>query len=347
MTRLLLLAAAVAVAAGCAGKSAPAAPTQAADRPSSDELRPGDVRVRAVEVDDDITDRVIAVVNNDAITLGELQESIVAFRQENRQRQAVSDDELARQFLSRLIDTRLQLQEAEREKIEVEDAEVAEELAARVKRHGVTSQAELDRLLKEQGLSLEAVRARVRDALRVSKVVRRKVTLRISVTDQEVEEYLAQNRANLETGLSYRARHILVVPEPGAGDGGVEAARIKAEMLRARLLDGADFAEIARTHSQDATARDGGDLGPLKRGELAQDIEAVILALEPGEVSRPHRSALGWHLFRLDSREALEGEGLVRAKQQIRDILFRQKYQARMEAWLEEVKRRAIIEVRM
>lgn len=344
MTAVLLLVVLAVAASGCAGTPPPPPP---AARPPADEVRPGDVRVRAIEVDDDITDRVIAVVNNDAITLAELQESILAFRQENRERATPSDDELAREFLTRLIDTRLQLQEAEREKIVVDDAEVAQELAERVKRYGVTSQEDLAKLLAEQGLTLEAVRARVRDSLRVSKVVRRKVTLRISVTEQEVAEYLEENRANLETGLPYHARHILVIPEPGSGDAGVEAARIKAELLRAQLLDGADFAELARAHSQDASARDGGDLGTLKRGELAQDVEAVILALEPGEVSRPHRSALGWHVFRLESKASLEGEALARATQQIRDILFRRKYQARLEAWLTDVKRRAIIEVRM
>lgn len=345
MTSVLLVVALALLVGGCAGKAPP--PPPAAARPPGAEVRPGDVRVRTMEVDDDIADRVIAVVNNDAITLGELQESILAFRQENRERATLTDDELAREFLTRLIDTRLQLQEAEREKIIVDDAEVAEELAERVKRYGVTNQEELAKLLKDQGLSLEAVRARVRDSLRVSKVVRRKVTLRISVTDQEVAQYLEANRANLETGLPYHARHILVIPEPGTGDAGDEAARIKAELLRAQLLDGADFAALARAHSQDASARDGGDLGTLKRGELAQDIEAVILALEPGEVSLPHRSALGWHVFRLDSKESLEGEAMARATQQIRDILFRQKYQARLEAWLSDVKRRAIIEVRM
>ena len=347
MRSVLLAIVLAVVAGGCAGTAPPPAPPAAARPATDDEVRPGDVRVRPMTVDDDIADRVIAVVNNDAITLGELQESIIAFRQENHQRPALSDEELAREFLARLIDTRLQLQEAEREKIVVEETEVAEELAGRVKRYGVTTQEELEKLLKDQGLSIDAVRARVRDSLRLSKVIRRKVTLRISVTDQEVAQYLEENRANLETGLAYHARHVLVVPEQGSGDAGVEAARIKAEMLRAQLLDGADFAELARAHSQDASAKDGGDLGTLKRGELAQDVETVILALEPGQVSRPHRSALGWHVFRLDSKDSLDGEALARAKQQIRDILFRQKYQARLDAWLSDVKRRAIIEVRM
>ena len=118
-------------------------------------------------------------------------------------------------------------------------------------------------------------------------------------------------------------------------------------MLRAQLSDGADFTELAKQHSRDASAKDGGDMGTLKRGELSQDVENAILALKPGQLSRPFRSPLGYHVFRLESKEGLDGEGLVRIRSQIRDILFRQKYEARQEAWLKEVKQRAIIEVRM
>jgi peptidyl-prolyl cis-trans isomerase SurA len=300
-------------------------------------------------VDEDVMDRVIAVVNNDAITLGELQETVVAYRHESRQRGGPTDAELAKQLLPRLIDNRLQLQEADREKIVVEEAEVTEELRERIKTtYGAKSIEEFERLLKEQGVTMEAVRKRLRDSLRVQKVIRRKVALRVSVTDDEIRRYLAENRARLETGLSYHARHILIVPEEGsASDAAWEQARIKAELLRTQVTEGADFATLARQHSKDATARDGGDLGTLKRGELSQEIEAQILALAPGAVSAPYRSPLGYHLFKLESKDALDGEGLVRARQQIREILFREKYETRLEAWLKEIKQRAIIEVRM
>jgi len=182
----------------------------------------------------------------------------------------------------------------------------------------------------------------VREGLRVQKVIRRKVVLRVSVTDAEIVQYVEENRQKLETGLSYHARHLLVVPE-GSDDAAWESARIKADLLRAQVLDGGDFVAVAREYSRDASAKDGGDLGTLKRGELAQDIETEILGLEPGQVSPPYRSSLGYHVFRLESKESLEGDGLTRVKQQIREILFRQKY----EAWLKEIKQRAIIEIRM
>lgn len=296
--------------------------------------------------DESVTDRVIAVVNNDAITLAELQEAVAVYRYEN-QRTEPPSDELIHQFLTRMIENRLQLQEAERDKIVVEDAEVEEELAERIKKVNVKSREEFERLIKAQGLTMEGIKKRMRDGLKVSRLVRRKVAARVSVTDAEIGKYLEANRQKLETGLGYHARHILIVAEGADAQAGWEAARIKAELLRTQLLQGADFTELARQHSKDATAKDGGDLGTLKRGELAQDIEAQILGLQPGEISNPYRSSLGYHIFRLESKESLEGEGLARAQAQIREILFREKYEARLDAWLKEIKQRAVIEIRL
>lgn len=358
MRRLVPALAAAVLLGGCAAPSwmpligrpkGPLPPPPVAAKPQSPDMpMPGDVRVRPPETDDGITDRVVAVVNNDAITLSELQETMAAYRTEQRQARSLgsSDEELAKQLLPKLIDSRLQLQEAEREKITVEDQEVADEINERIKVYNARTLDEFERLLKEQGITMDAVRKRVRETLRVQKVIRRKVALRVSVTDAEIVQYIEENRQKLETGLSYHARHILVVPD-GTDDVAWESARIKADMLRTQILEGADFAAVARQHSQDASAKDGGDLGTLKRGELAQDIEAEILRLEPGQLSRPYRSPLGYHVFRLESKDTLDGPGLLRIKQQVREILFRQKYEARLDAWLKEIKQRAIIEVRM
>jgi peptidyl-prolyl cis-trans isomerase SurA len=349
------------LAGGCAmpgwvpfvGKRNPAPPPEAPAAAAEDTAAPRPPAeaqpANRLSLDDDsVSDRVVAVVNNDAITLMEVQESVVAAKQDNRGG-APPDDQLAREFLNRLIDMRLQLQEADREKIVADDAEVDEELNARLKRFpGSPTRQQFEEALKAQGMSLDSVRRRIREGLRLAKVVRRKVTLRVSVNDQEITQYLAQNRSKLEQGLPYHARNILIVPEGDQpSDASWEAARIRADVIRQQIADGADFAAMARQHSRDASAKDGGDLGTLKRGELTVDIENEILKLAPGEVSKPYRSSLGYHLFKLESKDTLDGEGLERARQQIRDILFREKYEARLEAWLSEIKQRAIIEVRL
>lgn len=312
------------------------------------EARPAGVpRPPASPVDDRVADRVIAVVNNDAITLGEVQESVAWFKYENRgQALQEGDQELMQRFLARLIDSRLQLQEAEREKILVEDGEVEEELAERMKKMKAETREEFEAMLRREGIGMDSLKKRLRDELKRSKIVRRKVQLRVSVTDQEIDRYLEANRQKLETGLGYHARHILITPE-GSSASAWEAAQARALEIHGELSRGADFAELARKHSRDASARGGGDLGTLHRGELAQDIESQILALAPGAVSAPYRSTLGYHIFRLESKESLEGEGAARARDQIRGILFREKYEARLDVWLKEMKQRAIIEVRL
>jgi peptidyl-prolyl cis-trans isomerase SurA len=320
---------------GTAPPARPAAPPRVVERPP--------VRID----EDDFTERVVAVVNNDAITLGELEEAMAATRADARQRPPGNDEQVRREFLNRFIETRLQLQEAEREKVAVDEAEIDEELLERIKKTNLKDLEEFKAALKGQGLSYDSVRKRLRDNIKLAKVVRRKVTIRISVTEPEIDRFLAENRDKLETGLAYHARHILIVPEGGTHDAAWEGARIRTEVVRTQLKEGADFTELARKHSADATAKDGGDLGALKRGELSPDIENRILALAPGQVSDPYRSELGYHIFRLESKDGLEGEGLTRARQQIREILFRQKYEARLEAWLREIRERAVIEVRM
>jgi peptidyl-prolyl cis-trans isomerase SurA len=332
------------------GKKTESAPAASSTPPGEkldtiDAAKPGEPRTRPIaDIDESIADRIIAVVNNDAITLAEVQESIVAYRTENPSaRSGPSDEELRRDVLNRLIDSRLQLQEADREKITVEEAEVNEEFLDRIKHYGVKNEEEFEKLIRTQGVTLDSLKKRLRDGLKVQKLVRRKVTLRVSVTEAEINQYLDENRAKLETDLSFHARHILITPEEDS-DVAWEAARIKAEMLRAQLQDGADFIQLAKQYSRDATAKDGGDLGTLKRGELAPDVEVELLALNPGQVSRPVKSSLGYHLFRLDAKDSLQAASI---RQQIRDILFRQQYDSRLEVWLKEIKQRAIIEVRL
>ncbi len=297
----------------------------------------------------DVMDRVVCVVNNDAITLYDLEEAEARYLYENKERPPTGDARkaLRERLLDHLIENRIQLQQAEQEKITVDDAEISEQLGEIMKKVNTKTQAEFEAMLKEQGLTLEGVRKRIKDQIMVQRLTRRKVGLRVSVTEQEIDRYLEDNRAKLEVGLPFQARHILFLPEPGKGEEGWEAARRKAEQVYALLRDGQDFAELAKKYSEDASGKDGGSLGTLKRGELAPDIEAAILRLEPGQFSPPFRSKVGYHLFRLDSEESLTGEALVQARNQIRDILYRQKYDARLKEWMSEMRRRAIIEIRM
>jgi peptidyl-prolyl cis-trans isomerase SurA len=297
----------------------------------------------------EVMDRVVCVVDNDAITLFELDEAEAHYLYENKEKPPEGEARIAlrKRLLNRLIDTRIELQLAEREKIVVEDAEISEELDQIRKKLGAKTETEFEDMLKAQALTLEGVKKRIKDQIMVQRLTRRKVGLRVSVTEQEIDRYLEDNRAKLEIGLSFEAKHILFLPKPAGSEEGWETARRKSEEVYALLLEGQDFGDLAKKYSEDASGKDGGNLGSLKRGELAPDIEEAILALTPGQVSSPFRSKIGYHLFLLVSKETLTGVALTQARSQIRDILYRQKYDARMQEWIAEIRQRAVIDIRI
>jgi peptidyl-prolyl cis-trans isomerase SurA len=357
----LLVLLVAALLSGCAvptwvpviGKPKPAAPVPvpAAAAPAPPPPAPTPLAAGGQRLPDsqEVIDRVICVVNNDAITLYELDEAEAHYLYETKQG-AMSDDarrELRERLLQNIIENRIQLQQAEREKIVVEDSEIQEQITEIMKRVNATSAPDFENVLKQQGLTVESLKKRVRDQLLVQRLTRRKVALRISVTEQEIDKYIVDNRDKLETGLTFEARHILFLPEADKGEDGWLAARRKADQVYALLLEGQDFSALAQKYSEDGSAKDGGRLGTLKRGELTPEIEQAILRLQPGESSTPFRSPVGYHLFHLDAKESLTGEAMTQARSQIRDILYREKYDARLKEWLAEIKQRAIIDVRL
>ncbi len=325
-------------AAGCsvpswmplAGK--PQGPEPAPPPPPTSESRAPILSRPALPPDSEsVVDRVICVINSDAVTLYELDEAEAFYLYENKMQPPPEEERTAlrEKVLNGIVEKRLQLQQAEKEKIIVEDSEMKEQLDEIQKKLGATTEAQFEEQVKAQGLTLEGVKKRLYDQLMIQRIIRRRVALRVTVTEEDIDQYLNANREKLETGLTFEARHILFLPQAGA-------------------VAGEDFGDLAAEFSEDAaTAKNGGRLGILKRGELAADIEKAVLRLSPGEHSAPFRSEVGYHLFELDSKETLAGEQLAQARNQIRDILYRQKYDLRLKEWLVEIRSKAIIEMRL
>jgi parvulin-like peptidyl-prolyl isomerase len=126
--------------------------------------------------------------------------------------------------------------------------------------------------------------------------------------------------------------------------GAWEQAKQEIESISVALAGGADFAELARTRAKDPT---GGDLGWLARGELDAAFEGPLLALRKGQVTAPIRSGAAYHLFKLDDREELTADRLADARQQARDLLLQKKAQERYDEWLEGLRRKALIAIRL
>jgi peptidyl-prolyl cis-trans isomerase SurA len=288
-----------------------------------------------------VIDRVVAVVNDDVVMMSDLQEAIGLARRDG---QSLPDGaELERTMLNRLVDHRLQVQEAKRDKIEVTEDELRTVLDDFVKRNG-GERAKIEAQLQTQGVTWEALRREMREQMLAQRVRSRRVVRRSTVTEPEVDQYLAQNRDKFEAGLKYHALHMAVTVDAPGSPAAWERAKQEIEGIAAALAGGADFTELARTRAKDPT---GGDLGWLARGELDAAFEGPLLALGKGQVTAPIRSGSAYHILKLDDREELTAERLADARQQARDLLLQKKAQERFEEWLDALRRRALIAIRL
>jgi peptidyl-prolyl cis-trans isomerase SurA len=333
----------VAGVAGCKGTPPPLPPIPADS--GTILLPPG--HAAAAPDDQLVVDRVVAVVNEDVILMSELQEALLLHLRESKETlpvTVVEREQLLHKVLTRMVDHRLQIQEARRDKIEVPEEELASVVDDFIKRNG-GDRARVEEQLKLQGMTWEVVRRDMRDSLMAQKIRARRIGRRATVTEAEVEVYLAQNRAKLETDLKFHPRHIAVLAQPPNSPAAWEKAKADADALVARLREGADFAEMAR--QQDGSASDGGDLGWLARGELAPAFEEPILRLQKGGVTEPIKSENGYHLFRMEDREELTPEMLGQIRQQARDILLQKKAQERLDEWVQGLRQRALIADRL
>ena len=152
---------------------------------------------------------------------------------------------------------------------------------------------------------------------------------------------LADRRGGQQQSITeYRARQILL-----RGDDRDEP-RARLGELRERIRAGADFAALARAHSDDpATAPDGGDTGWLGPGDFPRAFGEVLEGLEPGQLSEPFRGPRGWYLVQLvDQRERTDVEAFQRS--QARRTLYRRQVQEETQRWLRKLRDEAYVELR-
>src|SRR5690606_19989553 len=138
--------------------------------------------------------------------------------------------------------------------------------------------------LSRQGLNLDGVREQIRRDLLINQVQQGVVNNRIRVTEQEIDNFLESSDGRLATSPDYLLGHILIGASSSAGDAAVATAEAKAKDIYQQLQEGADFATLAITHSNDSSALEGGDLGWRKLNQLPELFAGVVANLAEGEV---------------------------------------------------------------
>ncbi len=249
-----------------------------------------------------IVDRVVAVVNDEVVTSGELERRVAQVeRQLKREGREVPPREaLARQILERLITDRAQMQRARDIGVRVDEAQL-DRAVERIAAENGLSVTQLRARVEGDGVAFADFREDVRGEFVRARLREREVESQVVVSDADIDAYLESLRGGAPQP-EYLVSQILLRVREDAPSEEVDRQRQRAEDLVRRLREGADFARLATAESQAPDAASGGSLGWRPPERLPQVFLNAVRSLQRGAVTPPVRSPAGFHVLRLDDQ---------------------------------------------
>jgi peptidyl-prolyl cis-trans isomerase SurA len=242
--------------------------------------------------------RIVAVVNDEVISAQDLNDRLQLVTLTS----GIPDSEQARarlapQVLRSLIEETLQLQEAERLEIAVEDAEIERALANIAERNQLTVEA-MRRFFAQNGIDFATLLDQVRAQIAWVKVVNRQIVPRVTVTVDQLDMAVEEARRNEGEPEYLLSEIVLPIDNP-------EQAQVVAQdaaRLVQTLREGASFESLARQVSAAASAETGGDVGWIRSSAIPQELRNTLESMREGEISDPLPSPVGYYIFLLRDR---------------------------------------------
>ena len=261
-----------------------------------------------------VVDRIIAIVNDDVITLGDLNKLVIDRARELEATYNFSPKEARekaeserRNLLQQMIDQLILVYEARRQGITVTEPEIQEYLNAIKSQAGISSDEEFVKELRKQGYTLREYRDEVRKRIMADKLLTQELAGKTEVSDEEVERFYQEHKDQIKSASEEKIhlRHIFI--KLPFSDEERRKAHERAVEAYKKLNSGEKFESVAQSYSDSKQIK----LGSFKAQELQMlnpDIYSAALKLKPGEYSKPIESPTGYHIIRLDSRSSDELE---------------------------------------
>ena len=252
-------------------------------------------------------DKIVAVVNEDVITQNELTSRVSDYAGQLKLSKSASPEmrALTKQVLERIIRNRIQLQLATKLGIKIDDIALNRMLEQLASSNNVT----LDQLkskLEKEGIKFNRFREQTRNELIIKQLQQRVVANKVSVSDQEISQFIQQNLEQKSDNAKYHLLHILIATPETATPDDLISGKEKAMEIYAKIMDGANFRDLAIKYSSGRKALKGGDLGWRKGGELPENFISAANDLKAGDTSLPIRSASGYHILQLVDKSSNE-----------------------------------------
>jgi len=306
--------------------------------------------VATVALAGELVDRVVAVVNDDVITLSELEEEAApAFAKIRAEAPAAQVDDAIqkarRDILRSMIDHKLLLQRAANRQIEVSDAEIDAAIDRIMEENSLTVE-QFREQLAAMGVSEGKYRSSLRDQILRSRLLSYEIRSKVVITNEQIEAYYRDKYLQHNSPEGYHILQFGSGWEDKGRSASKEEALKRAEQLREMVLAGENFNEIAKSYSDLPSGVDGGDIGTFKKEELADYMWQSIKDLHPGEVSPVIETPAGFQFFKLLSKSSdgvIAQAPLENVKEEIRATLYDQELKKKFEYWVKELRENSYV----
>ena len=252
-------------------------------------------------------DNIVAKVNGQPIYASRLEPLVEQqIKKYRRQGSSGASPELVASVqqtaLDRLIDQELLRQESAKLKIPDLDKRVKDAIKAKKEEAG--SEERYQMFLNVRNLTPDLYEERVRQGIVTGEYLKKEGLAEIKFSDEELKTFYEQIKGSFKRNAGVHVSHILVAVDQDAKLEEKEQARKKAEEIKKKIAEGADFGELADKESNDVTFEPGGDLGFVEKGFMPPEFEKVAFAMKPGEISDIVETRFGFHLIKfIEKRE--------------------------------------------
>ena len=293
-----------------------------------------------------IVDRIVAQVNDDIITLSDLNREMEEVRQQlatqysgEQLEQEIKKAE--KDLLDALIQEKLLLQKATElgfgANVDIQVTAAVERLR---KENNIKDMQDFERALAQQGMTLAGFRERIRRRIITDGLIQEFVGSRITLLSTEVERYYKEHAQEFTKPAEVTLSEIIIPVEGNEGE-----AEAKANDVRKRAMQGEAFATLASQYSKGPTASKGGGIGTYVTAKLNIEIARAIAQLKEGDVSTVLKTKEGFVIYRVDGRKAAAVTPLEEVKQEIQTRLYRQKFNPELQRFVAQLKEDAYIQI--
>ena len=289
----------------------------------------------------EVCNRLVAVVNNDVITLYELNNRMKEMTgvpvEELMQKNEAMYREARQKILELLIDEKIAQAKIKELRIQVSDKQV-DNFLEKMKRDNQLTQEDLVAGLEKEGLSYEKYRERIRRDIERSQLIEYEVRSKIIIRDEAIQKYYEEHKGTFGVAEKVHLAGIFLMRKNVKSEEEMRELYRKAQDLSAKLKAGADFGQMAGTYSEGPGAKQGGDLGQFTVEHLEAGLKSVVEALPEGGVSDPLARPNGIQIIKVVKKQTGKIRSLEEMKEAIFEILYREEVNRRYQIWIKELR---------